>query len=333
MIQRTAMFDPRTIWEDMVHEQGGRTAQFVVESIRSGRCMLGYTPRTATRLVQLELPSGVPIYSSPIRRTQAVQLERVPLPHGGSSLILLLQEPALADVFSLFVDDLLQHLVISQNPEQAASAFYTRFEHWQQLFARVASDMIGLERQRGLFGELTILQQLLDRHADAPEAWDCWRGPFSANHDFSKAGAAMEVKTSIASLPVMHISNEVQLDLTGWTDLVLCQVHLNEIRGGSHTLSALIEELIQRSSTRPAIQAAFRSKLLKIGVDPRHYELFTEQGYEVRAISCYRVTGDFPAIRRSGLSNTIGKVTYELHPAGCVPYGMELDNALDLFRS
>ncbi|MCO5275204.1 MAG: PD-(D/E)XK motif protein [Flavobacteriales bacterium] len=317
----------------MVREQGGRTAQFIVESIRSGKFTLGYTPRTATRFVQFELPPGIPSYSSPIRRTQAIQLERVPLPHGGSSLILLLQEPVLADVFSLFVDDLLQHLVIAQTPEQAVSAFYTRFEHWQQMFARVASDMIGMERQRGLFGELTILQQLLDRHADAPEAWDCWRGPLSANHDFSKAGTAMEVKTSIASLPVMHISNEVQLDLTGWSHLVLCLVHLNEVRGGSHTLSTLIGKLIQRSSTRPAIQAAFQSKLLKVGVDPRHFDLFSEQGYEVRAISCYRVTQDFPAIRRSGLSSTIGKVTYELHPAGCVPYGMELDNALGLFRS
>lgn len=248
-------------------------------------------------------------------------------------MILLLQESALTDVFSLFVDDLLQHLAIAATPEQAASAFYTRFEHWQQLFARIASDMIGLEKQRGLFGELVILQQLLDRHSDAPEIWDCWRGPFSANHDFSKSGAALEVKTSVASTPVMYISNEVQLDLIGWTDLVLCLVHLNEIRGGSHTLSALIDELIQRCGKRPAIQAAFRSKLLKVGVDPRHYELFTEQGYEVRSISTYRVTDDFPAIRRSGLNGTIGKVTYELHPSGCIPFGIELDNAMDLFRS
>jgi hypothetical protein len=247
-------------------------------------------------------------------------------------LILLLQEPALTDVFSLFVDDLVQHLVIAQTPTEAASVVYIRFEHWQQLFARFASDVIGLERQRGLFGELTILKELLDRHADAPEIWDCWRGPFSANHDFSMSGTALEVKTSVASQPVMHISNEVQLDLIGWQAVVLCLVHLNEVRGGTHTLTGLIHELLERSRLRPAINSTLRSKLLKVDVGPQHYDLFTEQGYVVRNIQCYQVTDDFPAIRRSALSNAIGKVTYELLPSACTNHGMDLANALDLFR-
>jgi hypothetical protein len=44
------------------------------------------------------------------------------------------------------------------------------------------------------------------------------------------------------------------------------------------------------------------------------------------------VTQDFPAIRRSDLSNAIGKVTYELHPAGCATYGMALEDAMALFQ-
>jgi hypothetical protein len=294
--------------------------------------MLGYTPHTGTRFIQIDLPPSVSNYRSPIRRTQAVQLERVSLSNGGTTLILLLQEPALTDVFSLFVDDLLQHLVITQTPEEAASIVYMRFEHWQQLFARVASDVIGLESQRGLFGELIVLKELLDRHADAPQIWDCWRGPFSANHDFSMSGTAMEVKASAASLPVMRISSEVQLDLVGWHQVVLCLVHLNEVRGGSQTLTELIHALLERSSRVPSVDLAFRSKLLKVGVDASHYELFTELGYSVRSIQCFNVTQDFPAIRRSDLSNAIGKVTYELHPAGCATYGMALEDAMALFQ-
>ncbi len=326
------MIDVRAIWEELVREQGHRTVHRQVHDVRSVKCYLGYTPQTGTRFVQLDLPASVAKHAASIRRTQAIQLERVPLNSKEHTLLLLLQEPGLTDVFSLFIDDVLQHLLLTQDAEQAASTFYNRFEHWQQLFARIASDVIGLERQRGLFGELTILKELLDRHADAPVIWDCWRGPFSANHDFSMSGTAMEVKTSVASLPVMHISNEVQLDIIGWQTVVLCLVHLNEIRGGPNTLTALIQELLSRSSGRPTINTTFRSKLLKVGVDPRHYALFIEQGYVVRNIQCYHVTEDFPAIRRSGLSNAIGNVTYELHPAGCVNQRMELENALDLFR-
>jgi hypothetical protein len=145
-------------------------------------------------------------------------------------------------------------------------------------------------------------------------------------------GTALEVKTSAASLPIMRISNEIQLDLTGWQHVVLCLVHLNEVRGGPQTLSALIHDLLEQSSSEPSLNLAFRAKLLKVGVDASHFELFTEHGYTVRSIQCYNVTQDFPAIRRSNLNNAIAKVTYELHPAGCATHGMALEEAMDLFR-
>lgn len=326
------MIDVRAIWEELMREQSHRTGNRQLHDVTSAKCYLGYTPETGTRFVQLDIPASVAKHATTIRRTQAIRLERVLVSDEEHVILLLLQEPGLTDVFSLFIDDLLQHLVLTQDAEQAVSTLYSRFEHWQQLFARIASDVIGLERQRGLFGELTILKELLDRHADAPEIWDCWKGPFSANHDFSMSGTALEVKTSIASLPVMHISNEVQLDLIGWQAVVLCLVHLNEVRGGTQTLTGLIHDLLERSSERPAINTIFRSKLLKVSVGPQHYDLFTEQGYVVRNIQCYQVTEDFPAIRRSALNNAIGKVTYELHPSGCNDHSMDLEKALNLFR-
>ncbi len=326
------MIDVRAIWEALMREQSHRTGYRQLHDVTSAKCYLGYTPQTGTRFVQLDIPASVAKRAATVRRTQAIRLDRVNANDHEHVIVLLLQEPGLTDVFCLFIDDLLQHLVLTQGAEQAVSTLYSRFEHWQQLFARIASDVIGLERQRGLFGELTILKELLDRHEDAPEIWDCWRGPFSANHDFSMSGTALEVKTSIASLPVMHISNEVQLDLIGWQAVVLCLVHLNEVRGGTQTLTGLIHELLERSSARPAIHTTFRSKLLKVGVGPQHYDLFTEQGYVVRNIQCYQVTEDFPAIRRSALNNAIGKVIYELHPSGCANHGMELESALNLFR-
>lgn len=315
-----------------MREQSHRTVYRQLNEVTSAKCYLGYTPQTGTRFVQLDVPARVAKHAATVRRTQAIRLDRVNASDQEHVIVLLLQEPGLTDVFSLFIDDLLQHLVLTQDAEQAVSKLYSRFEHWQQLFARIASDVIGLERQRGLFGELIVLKELLDNHADTPAIWDCWRGPYSANHDFSMSGTALEVKTSVASLPVMHISNEVQLDLIGWQTVVLCLVHLNEVRGGTQTLTGLIQELLSRSTARPAINTTFRSKLLKIGVDPRHYDLFSEQGYEIRSIQCYHVTEDFPAIRRSALNNAIGKVIYELHPAGCSNHGMELESALELFK-
>jgi len=332
MIQQTSMIDVRAIWDELAREQGQRTALHRLHDVRSVKFFLGYIPQTGIRFVQLDLPASVAKRTASIRRTQAIQLERVPLNAEEHTLILLLQEPGLTDVFSFFIDDLLQHLVLTQDAEQAAITLYMRFEHWQQLFAKLSSDLIALEVQRGLYGELTLLKHLLDRHKDDPSIWECWRGPFSANHDFSKNGIALEVKCSVASSPVMHISNELQLDLTGWKFLVLCLVHLSENRGGSNTLSTLIHELLDRSEQQPSIHLAFRSKLLKVGVDQRHYEQFSDLGYAVRTIDCYHVTEGFPSIRRSSLDNAITKVNYELLPAGCENHRIEFFSALDLFQ-
>jgi len=327
------MIDVRAVWDELVREGNSRTVYRNIPIGNDRTCALGYTPHTRIRFLQLEIPSSLDRRASPPRQTQAVQLERVTLTDGVDALFLFLQEPALTDVFTLFVDDVLQYFNGTNTAEQAAVVLQLRLEHWQQLFAKLSSDTIGLESQRGLYGELVILRQLLVHHSDHPLIWDCWRGPFSANQDFSMYGIALEVKSSVASSPTMHISSELQLDTAGWKTLALCLVHLNEIRGGPNTLSALIRELLDRSSKRLSIQLAFRAKLLKVGVDQRHYELFSELGYDLRSLTCFHVSEAFPAIRRSTLDNAIGKVNYELSPAACVNHQMDLSAAFDLFRA
>ncbi len=324
------MIEVRSIWEDLMREDTSRTVHHSIPELQRIRCVLGYTPQTKTRFLQLDIPSKMASRSFQ-RRTQAVLLEQVTLGDGNEVLLLVLQEPGLTDVFSLFVDDVLHHLQQAEDAAHAATLLQTRFEHWQQLFAKLSSDLISLEIQRGLYGELVILRQLLDHHSNHPAIWDCWRGPYSDNHDFSMNGVALEVKSSVASSPIMHISNELQLDMTGWTVLVLCLVHLNEARGSDRTLSSLIHELIERGAGRPAIQQTFRSKLGKIGVEQRHYELFTELGYEVRSTSFYGVTDGFPSIRRSSLSNSVKKVTYELIPAGVDSFQIDRGSAMNHF--
>jgi len=327
------MIDVAAAWVELVRESSSRTVYQDVPIGADISCALGYTPHTRTRFLQLEIPASVDKRVLPIRRTQAVMLQRVALDNGSQALLLLLQEPSLADVFTLFVDDVLQQFGRAQDAGQAANILHRRFEHWQQLFARLSSDLIGLEKQRGLYGELLVLRRLLDQNPGNPAVWDYWRGPFSAIHDFSNNGIALEVKTSVASSPTMHISSEAQLDNLGWNTLMLCLVHLTEIRGGPNTLSALIEELLARAAVGSPLINVLRTKLLKVGVDSMHYDQFAEVGYEVRDFYFYHVTEEFPAIRRSSLNNAIGTVSYELEPAGCTAFLVDGSSMLEYFRT
>ena len=96
---------------------------------------------------------------------------------------------------------------------------------WQVLFERVPAEGLSEEAQRGLFGELAVLENLCLAELDKSEAVSSWTGPDAAHQDFKIGGAAVEVKTTLATRHArISITNEKQLDER--PHLVLLLVHV-----------------------------------------------------------------------------------------------------------
>ncbi len=194
------MIDVRAIWEELMREQSHRTVYRQLNEVTSAKCYLGYTPQTGTRFVQLDVPARVAKHAATVRRTQAIRLDRVNASDQEHVIVLLLQEPGLTDVFSLFIDDLLQHLVLTQDADRAATALYSRLNIGSSSSLeshRMSSAWKGNEVCSGNLSSSRnswITMRILQRSG-------MLAGPFSANHDFSMSGTALEVKTSVASSP------------------------------------------------------------------------------------------------------------------------------------
>ena len=133
-------------------------------------------------------------------------------------------------LFDTFMKDLMELIVRTSgdNVQARASALERRAESWR-VFMHTVEKVLSPEKERGLFGELIVLERLLKRGVDKPLA-DIWTGPMRNEHDFILSAAeALEVKTSSSKLPfVPKIDNIMQLDSTDRNDLLLVAVHLSE---------------------------------------------------------------------------------------------------------
>ncbi len=227
-------------------------------------------------------------------------------------VIALTREPtASLELFAAMVEDVTQllHRNETSAPARLLQIFIGRIRAWQNFMSRPKSFRMSDETELGLFGELVLLEALLDAGVPDADAVACWQGPFDGLHDLAFEGGAIEVKTtqSAAGFPV-RISSLEQLDEAIVPLLFLAGVRA-VLRTDGETLPELASRLGQRLA--PAVQASFNMRLLHAGYDPA---LADEH---VRRLDCVElrlveIGGDIPRLARSTLSPAIRAAVYDL---------------------
>lgn len=196
--------------------------------------------------------------------------------------------PELSRVFEALAEDVIDELGVgSKSPASTAQDVLAQ---WRALLRRTSrpnqsSNIIGL------LGELYVLG-ILGR-GNPRGALASWCGPSGALHDFREGGRAIEVKsTSTRDGVRVRISGLDQLDPRMCDDLHLAVVHLaDDPRADS--IDELIEELLQQGFPRMALieKVAEAGHIYGARQD--------EKRYAVQSLHMWRVTEDFPGIRRS----------------------------------
>ena len=102
------------------------------------------------------------------------------------------------DIFCELAVDIIVH--VQADPANAVPIIEGRVEHWRAFFnSRDESDKraMSIEKETGLFGELTVVQQLM-RRSDRFDPSRHWSGPRRHYHDFDLPHGAIEVKSTIS---------------------------------------------------------------------------------------------------------------------------------------
>lgn len=217
------------------------------------------------------------------------------------------------DLFVTMAEDII--LTLNQlkhlNDEKLFHIFLTRIRSWQSFMYHEKDKFLTPEKEVGLFGELEFLRELLALGVPATTAANAWEGPFDGIQDFRLGNGAVEVKTTLSSFGFRAKINSLeQLDDALVQPLFLAGIRL-ALNINGITLPELINDLRNILSKTPESIAMFNSALLSIGFieDKTNYY---KRRFLLEEKRIMRVSGDFPRIIDSKISNEIRKVKYVL---------------------
>lgn len=199
----------------------------------------------------------------------------------------------LNDLFRMVCADVLTATrALSDNP---LKALYRVLDRWKALFQTVGAPL-GPEQIAGLFGELLILVQLLQRDSSAHRLWS---GPDGCPHDFTGGGCAVEVKSSTAAdgrQARIHGLEQLGMPVDG----ALLLVWLRLKRVGTDDGYGLIE-LVEQALNLCDDESALMTLLSAVGYRAADTDFYREVRFSVAEERWYAVDGAFPKLTKANL--------------------------------
>lgn len=180
---------------------------------------------------------------------------------------------------------------LQREGESLAVAVPHAVDTYQALLARRKG--LNDEQQRGLFGELLVLRQLVQ--SCGPEtAVESWHGPLAEEHDFFLAGVHLEVKTTAGERRKHMISGVSQLTQAPGTPLWLVSVQITAgVEGAGLSLPALVAAArVDLADDR----IEFDHRLEDMGWEDVHADLYPSMWQFRTQPRAYLVDGAFPRI-------------------------------------
>ena len=245
---------------------------------------------------------------------------------GHAYLGVMLKEARFTDVFAALAEDLARRIDAAEpGPATAVGVFLGQLRRWQRFLASKAEGLSPAE-QRGLWGELHLLQTLLLPALGPVAAMEGWKGPEGAHQDFQYASAWVEVKTTLAKQPQsVRITSERQLDNTHGPELFLHVFALEAQAAGADTLPARVAALRAVLVPTPSAREVFEDALLAAGYRDLDASRYASPGYAVRRSETFGVGLGFPRIIEGSLPAGVGDVSYELALSSCASFATTTD--------
>ncbi|WP_321508164.1 PD-(D/E)XK motif protein [uncultured Methanoregula sp.] len=233
----------------------------------------------------------------------------------------ILNDPAFMDVFSTLCEDIYHTADKEKNQKQMIRNVIERLLIWNQFLDIFGYQGLSPECQRGLYGELRFLRDVLFSRIGIEKAIHAWKGPSMGNQDFQISGTGVEVKTSIAKQhQKIHVASEQQLDDTGLNVLYIYYLSLREVNESGETLPGVIDQIRKQITSANGPIHQFEIQLFNTGYIDKQRTKYETCGYFDRDIHIFLVKNQFPRIIENDLKNGVGDVHYSIDLSSCMPF-------------
>lgn len=248
------------------------------------------------------------------------------------AIVLKLVKGDYFEVFFTLVQDLLFYTNEKTKEEEFIESFFSRLGIWELFFKNADARGMGPEKQRGLFGELYFLNEVLLPNL-GKDSLHLWVGPEQASHDIQAGDVAVEIKTSaMTKSEKIHISSERQLDDQGFKNLFVYQLSIAVRRNFHPTLVDMINAVREKINKDGTLLIHFNNLLLKEGYIDRHKSLYESEGFHVEKVNQYKVEDGFPRLIGSDMLPGLGSLKYTVDLSSIEKFRIDNQKFLQLLK-
>lgn len=317
----------KDIWENQLNNSKNRVIKERVNQVSGLNCFIGTITFSNAKIFLVELDSNVSIQQNYLKRFIGVEVQIIPSSNNKKELAIILLDKELTDIFVVFIEDIINSLLDINKSEDAIIIISKRINYWRKLFGKFSRSLLTPEQQRGLFGELYFINQVLIETNNI-QILNAWMAPNGTNQDFYTNSKAIEVKTSTSNSQSIKIANEYQLDISGLYKLFIVFYNLYEFPDGT-TLLNIINDIRLLLDSDIEVINSFNAKLIDLGVLPEEEEEYDEIGYSVREEKYYDVTSEFPKITALMVNKSLSKISYNVDLGYCLNFEIAFTEILN----
>ena len=229
-----------------------------------------------------------------------------------------LSDPKFEDIFYHFCDDIVESSADISDRDKGTLFICGRYVKWQELLKKNSSGLLSFAEIKGLVGELTFLKRVLFEKYTPQKALLSWIGPYKADQDFVCPESWYEVKAVVSGAESVHISSVEQLDTEMPGELVI--VYLDKTSRSDPnriTLNNLVDEITENLPSGDE-RRILRDILIEQGYI--HRDEYDEYAFKYAGHTRYAVTGDFPALRRKDIPESVTNAQYTISLASISEY-------------
>ena len=242
------------------------------------------------------------------------------IPDEPARFILELTQDENREIFHQLCIDIIESTRNCSDEKSALATMIRRTWRWHRMLKGGRDERLSPEKQKGLIGELRVLELAFLPRFSANDALEFWRGPERAPKDFSVGNVAIEAKAKRGSArPFVHISSESQLDCDALEALFLTITYVDESAPEiqeSQTITDYISHIASIiSANDPGSLGYFESRLDEAGYSAEHD--YSDIHWIIGITRWYRVAESFPRIVHAQLPAAISKVEYNLDISCC----------------
>lgn len=258
------------------------------------------------------------VVSSDFKKYQYNGFETIFIPSKGDSrysdLDIIVSDKQYNDIFSTFCEGLVIQILGESEPESTIRKIKEHLILWENFMVDISQTPLTQSQIKGLFGELHFLLTTLIPTIGLGNAVIGWKGPDKKPQDFIFGNIGIEVKTSSdKDKNNIKITNEQQLNITGFSDLYLHYIRLVETGGGNMTLNDMVNLIYDECQGFPDVYQKFSRELIKCNYRDADRHLYENTGFSVDTETTFRVTEDFPCLTRiKYLPEWISDVSYSI---------------------